>query len=137
MSLKDSKLLSLKEIEGPMSPHDGYVKREMGRRKKALEYVEDVFDLAGYIGGRVECLEIGEDWAIRKEVFPGVDVLFVYNRADEEFPSNLRVLYSGERIKEVQGEDLVELAIACVNHMLRRVREACKGEKLPEICYRV
>ena len=39
MSLKDKKLISLKEIEGPMSPHDGFVKKEMQRRKEALEYV--------------------------------------------------------------------------------------------------
>jgi len=135
VGLRDKKLLSLKEIEGPTSPHDGFLKREMDRRKEPLSYVDDVSKLAEYIGGEVVSLGISEDWAIRKEVFPGIQILFVYNRADEEFPSNLRILYSGERIGTIRGEDLVELTIACVNHMLRYVKETVKDP--PEICMRV
>lgn len=135
MGLRDKKLLSLKEIEGPTGPHDGFLKREMDRRKEPLSYVDDVSKLAEYIGGEVVSLGISEDWAIRKEVFPGIQILFVYNRADEEFPSNLRILYSGERIGTIRGEDLVELTIACVNHMLRYVKETVKDP--PEICMRV
>lgn len=135
MGLRDKKLLSLKEIEGPTSPHDGFLKREMDRRKEPLSYVDDVSKLAEYIGGEVVSLGISEDWAIRKEIFPGIQILFIYNRADEEFPSNLRVLYSGERIGKIRGEDLVELTIACVNHMLRYVKETVKDP--PEICMRV
>jgi len=135
VGLRDKKLLSLKEIEGPTSPHDGFLKREMDRRKEPLSYVDDVSKLAEYIGGEVVSLGISEDWAIRKEIFPGIQILFIYNRADEEFPSNLRVLYSGERIGKIRGEDLVELTIACVNHMLRYVKETVKDP--PEICMRV
>ena len=135
MGLRDKKLLSLKEIEGPTSPHDGFLKREMDRRKEPLSYVDDVSKLAEYIGGEVVSLGISEDWAIRKEIFPGIQILFIYNRADEEFPSNLRALYSGERIGKIRGEDLVELTIACVNHMLRYVKETVKDP--PEICMRV
>ena len=135
MGLRDKKLLSLKEIEGPTSPHDGFLKREMDRRKEPLSYVDKVSKLAEYIGGEVVSLGISEDWAIRKEIFPGIQILLIYNRADEEFPSNLRVLYSGERIGKIRGEDLVELTIACVNHMLRYVRETVKDP--PEICMRV
>jgi len=135
VGLRDKKLLSLKEIEGPTSPHDGFLKREMDRRKEPLSYADDVSKLAEYIGGEVVSLGISEDWAIRKEIFPGIQILFIYNRADEEFPSNLRVLYSGERIGKIRGEDLVELTIACVNHMLRYVKETVKDP--PEICMRV
>ena len=135
MGLRDKELLSLKEIEGPTSPHDGFLKREMDRRKEPLSYVDKVSKLAEYIGGEVVSLGISEDWAIRKEIFPGIQILLIYNRADEEFPSNLRVLYSGERIGKIRGEDLVELTIACVNHMLRYVRETVKDP--PEICMRV
>lgn len=135
MGLRDKKLLSLKEIEGPIGSHDGFLKREMDRRKEPLTYVDDVSKLAEYIGGEVVSLGISEDWAIRKEIFPGIQILLIYNRADEEFPSNLRVLYSGERIGKIRGEDLVELTIACVNHMLRYVRETVKDP--PEICMRV
>jgi hypothetical protein len=135
VSLKDKKLLTLKEIEGPMGTHDGFLKREMERRKEPLSCVDNVSRLAEYIGGEVISLGVGEDWAIRKEIFPGVDILLMYNRADAEFPSNLRVLYSGQRIRDVHGEDLAELTIACVNHMLRYVRENTKDP--PEICMRV
>ena len=135
MSLRDKKLVTLKEIEGPISPHDGFVKREIDKRKEALAYVDDVSRLAEYIGGETVSLGLGEDWAIRKEIFAGIEILFIYHRADEEFPSSLRVLYSGQRIKRIRGEDLAELTIACVNHMLRYVRETIKDP--PEICSRV
>jgi hypothetical protein len=135
MSLKDKKLITLKEIEGSVSPHNGFVKREIDKRKEALGYVDNVSRLAEYIGGETVSLGRGEDWAIRKEIFPGIEILFVYNAPDEEFPSSLRVLYSGQRIKKIRGEDLAELTIACVNHMLRYVKETVKDP--PEICTRV
>ena len=135
MSLRDKKLISLKEIEGPISPHDGFVKHEIDKRKEALGYVDDVSRLAEYIGGEIVSLGLGEDWAMKKEIFPGIEILFIYNRADEEFPSSLRALYSGQRIKSIRGEDLAELTIACVNHMLRYVKETVKDP--PEICNRV
>jgi hypothetical protein len=137
MGQEDKKLISLKEIEGTISPHDGFVKGEMLRRKDALEYVEDVMDLAKYIGGEVLNLGLREDWAIKKAIFPGIEIVFVFNRADEEFTSNLRVLYSGERVRKIHGEDLAELTIACMNHMLRYVRETNSEKELPEICYKV
>jgi hypothetical protein len=129
--------ISLREIEGVISPHVGFLETEIGRKKEALEYLDDVSRLADYIGGRVEKPGLGEDWAIKKEALPGVEILFVYQHADEEFPSNLRVLYSGERIRKVRGEDLVALTMAFVNHMLRYIREIDPARKLPEICYRV
>lgn len=135
MGLKDKKLLSLKEIEGPVATHDGFMKREVDKRKEALSYVDNASKLAEYIGGEIISLGRGEEWAIKKEIFPGVEILFIYNRADEEFPSKLRVLYSGERIRHTRGEDLAELTIACVNQMLRYVKETVKNP--PEICMRV
>jgi len=135
MGLKDKKLLSLKEIEGPIATHDGFVKREIKKRKEALDYVDNSLKLAEYIGGEIISLGIGEDWSIKKEIFPGIEILFLYNQADEEFPSNLRVLYSGERIGSTRGEDLAELTIACVNQMLRYVKETAKDP--PLICSRM
>ena len=135
MGLRDKTLLSLKEIEGPVATHDGFVKREVGRRKEALSYVDNVSKLAEYIGGEVVSLGRGEDWVITKEMFPGIEIVFVYTRADDEFTSSLRVLYTGEKIKKTRGEDLAELTIACVNQMLRYVKETV--EDPPEICTRV
>lgn len=132
MSLKDNKLLSIREIEGPTHSHDDFIKRELARRKVALDMLSDVTGLAAYIGGEVVSLGLREDWTIKKEIFPGINILFIYNRSDEEFPSNLRVLYSGERIRSTRGEDLADLTVACVNQMLRYVRDTV--EDPPDIC---
>ena len=137
MSLKDKKLISLQEIEGAISPHQKQIDMALKTRKEALEYVTDASKLAEFIGGKVESLGIGEDWAISKEIFPGVQVLFVFNRADDEFASNLKVLFSGDKIKMMRGEDLAGFVILYAIHMLRYVRDSNPGKKLPEVCYRV
>src|SRR4030042_1444776 len=137
MGLKDKKLIGLQEIEGAVSPHQKQIGMALNARKEALEYVTDVSKLAEFVGGKVESLGMGEEWAISKGVFPGVEVFFIYNRADDEFPSNLKVLFSGDRIKLMRGEDLAVFVIFNVNHMLRYVRDSNPGKHLPEICYRV
>jgi len=137
MGLKDKKLIGLQEIEGAVSPHQKQIDMALKARKEALEYVTDVSKLAEFVGGKVESLGMGEDWAIKKEVFPGVEIFFIYNRADDEFQSNLKVLFSGDRIKLMRGEDLAVFVIFYVNHMLRYVRDSNPGKRLPEVCYRV
>lgn len=137
MSLKDGRWLTLKEIEGKISPHDEYVRRELELRKEALKYVDKVTELAEYIGGVVEELGAGEDWAIKKEAFPGVEVFFLYRRADKEFPSSFRVLYSGNKVTRMRGDDLASITIACANHMLRYVVERNPDKTLPEVCHKV
>jgi hypothetical protein len=137
MGLKDKKLISLQQIEGVVSPHQKQIDHALKARKEALEYVTDVSKLAEFIGGKVESLGIGEDWAVSKEIFPGVRVFYVFNRADDEFASNLKVLFSGDRIKMMRGEDLAGFVILYAIHMLRYVRDSNTDKKLPEICYRV
>jgi hypothetical protein len=137
MGLKDKKLIGLQEIEGAVSPHRKQIDMALKARKEALEYVTDVSKLAEFIGGKVESLGMGEDWAISKAVFPGVEIFFIYNRADDEFQSNFKVLFSGGRIKLMKGEDLAGFVILYVTHMLRYVRDSNPGKRLPEVCYRV
>ena len=137
MGFEDKKFISFREIEGVISPHQGQITGGMKLRKEALEYVADVSKLAEFIGGKVESLGLGEDWAISKEIFPEANVFFIYNHADEEVPSNLRVLYSGDRMKLMKGEELASITIAYTNHMLRYVREANPGKNLPEVCFRI
>jgi len=137
MGLKGGELISLREIEGAVSPHQRQVEMALESRKEALEHVADVSRLAEFMGGRVESLGLGEDWAVSKQIFPGVEVFFVFNRADEEFPSSLRFLYSGDRLKLMRGEDLAGFTILFVSHMLRYVRETNPDSNLPEVCYRV
>ncbi|MBN1690608.1 MAG: DUF3786 domain-containing protein [Dehalococcoidia bacterium] len=134
---KSSRLLSLADIEGKTSPHQLQVKGALKMRAAPLEYVKDVEALAAYLGGRVVKPGIGEDWAVSKEIFPGVIVSFIFNSSDEEFPARLRALYSGDKIRMVKGEELATITISLANHLLRYVREANAGVKLPDICYRV
>ncbi|MFH1087139.1 MAG: DUF3786 domain-containing protein [Chloroflexota bacterium] len=135
--LHNSQWLTLKEIEGPSTTHDAYLKREIAHRQGALEYADDLTGLATYVGGEVMTPQWGADWVMRKELFPGVAVLYLYTRGDNEFPALLRVLYSGDRVRNVTGEDLAALTISGINHMLRFVRDTYQGKPLPEICHRV
>lgn len=137
MGATNRKLVSLREIEGPVSPHQRQLDGALREKKEALAYVADVSGLADFIGGKVESLGVGEDWAISKEIFPGVEIFFVYNRADDELPSSLKVLFGGANIGLMRGEDLAGVAIVCVSHMLRFVRQTNPAKELPEVCYRV
>jgi hypothetical protein len=113
------------------------VKGGLKMRAAALEYVTDTAALAEYFGGFVEKVGIGEDWAVAKELFPGVIIHFVFNRADTEFPARLQALYSGERIKLIHGDELATMTISLANQLLRYVREKNPDKKLPEVCYKV
>jgi hypothetical protein len=137
MGTNKPKLLNLKEIEGKISPHQEQVSRALKTRSAALELVDNVDALAEFIGGKVESLGLREDWAISKEIFPGVSIYFVFNRSDDEFPATLRVLFAGERLFLMPGEDLAVFAIHYAGHMLRFIRETNKDRQLPEVCYRV
>lgn len=128
---------SLREIEGVTLGHRRFLEGELGKRKEALEHVTDVAALAEHLGGKLERLGLGEAWAIKKEIFPGVEIFFVYHAVDKEFPSDLKVLYRGYKVPEVRSGDLVSLTICCLNHMLRYVREGRSVGTIPQICYRV
>ena len=137
MELSNIKLLSLTDIGGKVSPHQLQVKGSLRQRAAALELVKDVAQLADYLGGMVIKMDIGEDWAVSKEVYPGVNIYFVFNKGDDEFPAVLRALYAGERIKTINGDELATITISCANQMLRYVRESNPEIKLPAVCYKV
>lgn len=137
MGKTNIKLFNLADIEGKISPHQGQLKGGLKMRAAALEFVDDIEALAQYLGGNVEKLGIGEDWAVSKEFFPGVLVHFIFNKSDSEFPAQLRALYSGQRVTMIHGDELANLTIFLANQLLRYVRESNPGRKLPEVCYRV
>ncbi|MBM4350470.1 MAG: DUF3786 domain-containing protein [Deltaproteobacteria bacterium] len=130
----DKEFLTLKEIEGVVV-HDLYLKKEVARRSEAFEYLDDVEKMADYIGGeRVASPSIRCDWMVKKMFYPGVEAYFLYNRKDEEFPPSMQVLFAGEKVRELQGDDLSVLAIATINHMIHYIRGSQPGKRLPEIC---
>ena len=130
-------LIGLQELNGASGFHQRQVDGALKRRQKALEYVAEVHKLAEFIGGRVESLGLREDWAISKEIFPGVQVFFLFNRANSQSPSHLKVLYSGESVRSMKSADLTTVTIALVNHMLRFVKATNPSKDLPDICRRV
>jgi hypothetical protein len=79
--------------------------------------VSDVIGLARAVGGEVEPLGLGEDWSIRKEIFPGVYVHFTYYHADDELPGGIKVRFSGERAGLVAADILTAVSIACIGYM--------------------
>ena len=129
-------LVDLKSLEGRFSPHDNFLKTQLERRKVCLSIVENPQELADFIGGAVETPRSDEKWSISKELFPGVFVHVMY-RTYDEFEDRLEAFFSGDRIRGMPGEDLAELAIAVVNHMIRYVRTTIDVDKLPEICTRI
>jgi len=132
---KNFKYLTLKEVEGVGSTHDSYLKRSVKERVKALDLVIDVSDLASFIGGvKIVSPPIRCDWAVEKEFFPGIRAIFIYSSPDEEFDSQLQVLFCGETLRELKGEDLAILSIATLNHMLRYVRKMYSDKDLPPMC---
>ena len=137
MSASNEQLVSLRQIEGKLSPHQEQLDRALNARAEALNFVEDASALAEFIGGSSIVLGRREDWAIQKEIFPGVSACYIFNRADEEFPATLKVLFAGDRLDLMSGEDLAGFVIPTVSHMLRYVRLANTDKKLPEVCYRM
>lgn len=130
-------LIGLQEVNGGSGLHQRQIDSTLKHRQKALEYVVEVHKLAEFLGGNVESLGLREDWAISKEIFPGVQVFFVFHRANGQTPSSLKVLYSGERIRLMKSDDLVMLTTVLVNHMLRYVKTTNPSKDLPGICYKV
>jgi hypothetical protein len=135
--LKKTGPVNLHDLEGAVSPHQAQLDRALEERKAALEYVSLVSALAAYIGGEAVPPGRGADWTVRKEIFPGVDVYFLFTHGDGEVPASLRALYGGDRITKVPADNLIAFTIVCLNHMVRFVRETNPDVKLPDICYRV
>ena len=116
--MKEKKLVSLREIEGSVSPHQIQLESALKARGEAFASITDISGLAEFIGGKVEPLGLGEGWAVRKDIFPEVSVYFVYRHADEEFPGSMNVLYSGARIGLVAADILTAVTISFIGYML-------------------
>ncbi len=131
----DKEFLTLKEIEGVVV-HDVYLKKEVARRAEAFEYLDDVEKMGQYIGGeKIEPPPIRCDWMVKKEFYPGVEGYFLYHHKDEEFSASMQVLFSGDKVRELKGDDLAVLAIATINHMIHYIRHSSPEKSLPEICH--
>lgn len=131
-----AELLDLKTIEGRFSPHDAFLRSQLKLRKDCFRSVSDPAGMAEYVGGVLEAPRSDEKWSISKEIFPGIRIHAFY-RSDEEFGNALEAYFSGERVRDMPGEDLAELAVATVNQMIRYVRSVTPADDLPEVCRRI
>jgi hypothetical protein len=129
-----NKYLTLKEIEGVVV-HDIYLKKEMERRAEAFDYVDDVHKMVEYVDGELIAPPLFRcDWMMKKVFFPEVECYFLYHHKDEEFPASMQVLFAGERVMEMKGDDLAVLAITTINHMIRYIKRSHPEKSLPGIC---
>lgn len=128
------KYLTLKEIEGVVV-HDIYLKKEVARRVEAFEYLGDVQKMAEFIGGDwIVPPSLRCDWMIKKVFFPGVECCILFNRKDDELPASMQVLFTGEEVHLLQGDDLASMVISTINHMIRYIKRSNPEKSLPEIC---
>ncbi len=106
----------IEDVQSVSSPHEAELK-ELGKKwvSEFRDFGEKELDkFSRLIGAKKENLQIDEEWAITKEFFPGVNNHISYHYYGEEFKSvgeedQLRFLFSGERVQDVTGEDLVGL----------------------------
>lgn len=106
---------------------------------------EDLKKVSRLIGGKVDELEIDEEWALTKEFFPEVRVHISYHYHGEEFSNHggedmLQFLFSGRRVKSVTGEDLsgmIDVMLSFIGRFLSGVGldEGRGRKKLPEKYY--
>jgi hypothetical protein len=115
--MNEKKTISLREIEGPASPHQVQLENALRARASSFAHVSDVTALARFIGGIVEPLGLGEDWTVSKELFPGVIVHFVFFHADDELPGDLKVRFSGDRAAQVSADILTALSVSYIGYM--------------------
>lgn len=115
------KLVNLSEIEGVISPHSEFLKYQSKLRSKYFKGVKNVEDIAKFVGGEKVDLKVGETWCIKKEIFPEVEIYIIFYEAEEEFEEDIKVIFGGERVKNVPGEDLSSLAIFVINHLIRKI----------------
>lgn len=126
--------MTLKEIEGVIV-HDVYLKKEVERRAFVFEFLKDISGAVDFVAGELlSPPPIRCTWAVKKVFFPEVECYFLYNHKDDELPASMQVLFAGERVKQLKGDDLASLAITTINHMIRFIRHSNPGVALPEIC---
>ncbi|MFX0057619.1 MAG: hypothetical protein ACFE85_00420 [Candidatus Hodarchaeota archaeon] len=81
------------------------------------------------LGGKIENIGFDEDWTITMEMFPEVNLHFVYSYYGDEFGDELeaefKFLFSGERVFWVPGEDsatYVDIVMDFIERLLKHER---------------
>lgn len=85
-----------------------------------------VSELASEIGGFIDDVDMGEEWCLSKEYFPGVTIHLAYHNYGDEFGAgeeeDISFYFSGDRVSWIPGEDLaslVEVQTIRMEHLVR------------------
>ena len=97
--------------------------------KKKIFKNLDINKLSGFVnkhlGGRIENIGLDEDWSINLEFFPEVNIHISYFYYGDEFgdiKSSLKILFSGERVSWIPGEDLATYVDIIMNLFERNIK---------------
>jgi len=112
--------ITVREIDGRMgmqSPHEGELKTIARGNiefftKTSLDKIKGPVE--SRLNGKIEDIGFDEDYTITLEFFPDVKVHILYNNYDDEEDdafsgSELKFLFSGDKVKWVPSEDLLSL----------------------------
>ena len=126
--MKTFKISEIDLIKGIVTPHqrdlDDLTKKNIDVLRKVKDIqIKKINDALDSIS--VE-LDLGEDWAISKEFFPGVELIVLYQYYGDEFGAGvaedeIQVVYSGDNVLAVSGEDLMHFTEILLNFMSRIV----------------
>jgi hypothetical protein len=90
---------------------------------------QDQKSLASFLGAKV--WKTGNEWRIKKEVFPDIFIELVYDNQE-----GLDISYSGKELLKKIGSYHMELVgIFLINHVLRYITLNNLEKQLPDICY--
>src|SRR5271157_1436032 len=122
----------LKAIKSPHDKELDDIKDRILPRLRSLNSKQATV-LASRLGGDSTPINFNEEWVITKAMFPGVILHFAYNYTGDEFgdgkSDDLSILFSGEEVRLVPGEDLASYAELLAEYM-DRLLDGMENESL-------
>ena len=141
MSEVKKKYITIREIDGRLgiqSPHEGELKTIADGHidfftKTSLDQIKGPVE--SRLSGKIEDIGFDEDYSITLEFFPGVKVHILYNNYDDEEDdafsgSELKFLFSGDKVKWVPSEDLLTLLESSFDYLVAIVESKDDGHVL-------
>lgn len=121
----------IENVKSVSSPHEKELKNFGEKWSKRLRKFskDDVDRICGLLICQRDSLGMDEEWSITKEFYPEVRTHILYHFYGEEFSEigeedAVRFLFSGDRVKNVTGEDLAGM----VEVLLNFIERFLKGE---------
>lgn len=117
------KISTIDAMKGIRTPHESDLE-EIGKIKLDLfrTFSTDVLqNICKEINAHILEMDLGEEWAISKEYFPGANVHVLYQYYGDEFGDNkedeIQFLFSGDKVSIIPGEDLSHFVEITADYM--------------------